>query len=177
MKPAYRNMRAFWCDAKNVANRKGVIEIGPDKIVIAGVEMAMADGKELKHILIATNSLGDTSLYFENNSPSGIGGVIGGHGNEKLQTAAARFLAYAAKLSSKMAFLPAGTPLPELTSPAEVCLFAVSNEKLFFVRLDEQELRQPENPFYPMFAYSQQVLGFFKEQQSAASSGSNTAHA
>ncbi len=102
MNKAYENMRAFWLDAKNVENRKDVIEIGPEKIVAAGVEMALADGNTIKHLLIATNSLGDSSLYFENNSKSGLGGMIGGHGNEPLQDAAAHMLAYAGKLTDKM---------------------------------------------------------------------------
>ena len=169
MNTAYKNMRAFWLDIKNLANRKGILEIGPDKISVAGVEMAFSDGNTLKHIFIGTNSLGDSSLYFENNSPSGIGGIIGGHGNAKLQEAAARMLAHASKLTSQMEFLPAGSELPPLTAETSVCLFAVSKEKLFFIRVDEQEVRLPENPFYPMFAYSQQVLGFFKEEQNSAS--------
>lgn len=169
MNTAYKNMRAFWLDVKNLANRKGVIEIGADKISVAGLEMAFLDGETLKHIFVGTNSLGDSSLYFENNSPSGIGGIIGGHGNEKLQQAAARMLAYASKLTAQMKSVPAGGELPALTSGNDVCLFAVSADKLFFVHLPESEARKPENPFYPMFAYSQQVLGFFKEQQAAAS--------
>ena len=32
MKQAYMNMRNFWLDVKNLENRKGVIEIGPDEI-------------------------------------------------------------------------------------------------------------------------------------------------
>lgn len=165
MNKAYENMRAFWLDAKNLENRKGVIEIGPEKIVAAGVEMALADGQEIKHLLIATNSLGDSSLYFENNSKSGLGGMIGGHGNEPLQEAAARMLAHASKLTAQMTRIPAGEPLPAASQAGQVCLFAVSNGAVFYKELPEGELRNPDNPFYPMFAYSQQVIGLFKTQQ------------
>ena len=72
MNKAYQNMRNFWLDAKNMENRKGAIEIGPEKIIAAAVEMTLADGAQQKHLLIATNSLGDSSLYFENNSKSGL---------------------------------------------------------------------------------------------------------
>lgn len=165
MNKAYENMRAFWLDAKNVENRKDVIEIGPEKIVAAGVEMALADGNTIKHLLIATNSLGDSSLYFENNSKSGLGGMIGGHGNEPLQDAAAHMLAYAGKLTDKMTKLPLGQPVPASTIAGNVCLFAVAKEFVFYTELAEQELRNPDNQFYPMFAYSQQVIGLFKIQE------------
>lgn len=169
MKQAYINMRNFWLDVKNLENRKGVIEIGADKISVAGIEMAMSDGTDTKHLFLATNSLGDTSLYFENNSKSGLGGVIGGHGHEALQEAAARMLAHASKLTGKMTGVAAGAELPPPSSAEKVCLFAVSKEKLFYTELAESELRNPENDFYPFFAYSQQTLGFFRQQEMSAS--------
>ncbi len=165
MNKAYENMRAFWLDAKNLETRKGIIEIGPEKIVAAGVEMALADGQEIKHLLIATNSLGDSSLYFENNSKSGLGGMIGGHGNAPLQEAAARMLAHASKLTAQMGKIPAGQSLPAASQAGQVCLFAVAKEAVFYKELPEAELRNPDHPFYPMFAYSQQVIGLFKTQQ------------
>lgn len=165
MNKAYENMRAFWLDAKNFDNRKGIIEIGPEKIVAAGVEMALADGETIKHLLIATNSLGDSSLYFENNSKSGLGGMIGGHGNEPLQEAAAHMLAYGGKLTAQMVKIPATQPMPTSLRAGQVYLFAVSKQYIFYKELPEQELRNPDNPFYPMFAYSQQVIGLFKAQE------------
>lgn len=165
MNKAYQNMRAFWLDARNLENRRGVLEIGPEKIVGAGVEMALADGANNKHVLIATNSLGDSSLYFENNSKSGLGGMIGGHGNEALQTAAAHMLAYGGKLTTQMTKLPTGAELPAPSAAGHVCLFALSKENLFYKEMTETDARNPENPFYPMFAYSQQVIGLFKTQE------------
>lgn len=165
MNKAYENMRAFWLDAKNLDNRKGIIEIGPDKIVAAGVEMALADAQAVKHLLIATNSLGDSSLYFENNSKSGLGGMIGGHGNEPLQEAAARMLAHASKLTNQMEKIPAGQFVPFSSTAGNVCLLAIGKEYIFYKELPEEDLRKPENPFYPMFAYSQQVIGLFKTQE------------
>ncbi len=165
MNKAYQNMRAFWLDAKNMENRKGVLEIGPEKIVGAGVEMALGDGNTVKHLFIATNSLGDSSLYFENNSKSGLGGMIGGHGNEPLQTAAAHMLAHASKLAGQMAKLSTGQTIPAPSSVGNVCLFAVSKEYVFYKEITETQARNPENPFYPMFAYSQQVIGLFKTQE------------
>ncbi len=165
MNKAYENMRAFWLDAKNLETRKGILEIGPDKIVAAGVEMTLADGEIIKHLLVATNSLGDSSLYFENNSKSGLGGMIGGHGNEPLQQAAAHMLAYGSKLASHMTQIPASQTLPASLKEGQVCLFAVSKQYIFYKEVPEQELRNPENPFYPMFAYSQQVIGLFKKQE------------
>lgn len=170
MKQAYLNMRNFWLDVKNLENRKGVIEIGPDKISVAGIEMAMQDGEETKHLFLATNSLGDSSLYFENNSKSGLGGMIGGHGNESLQEAAARMLAHASKLTDQMESVAAGGELPPPSSSKMVRLFAVSKEKLFYTEKPETDLRNPENDFYPFFAYSQQALGLFREQEQSVAS-------
>lgn len=167
MKTAYHNMRRFWLDVSNLENRKGILEIGADKIAVAGLEFAAWDGKEHKHIFVGTNSLGDSSFYFENDSPSGIGGQIGGHGNENLQQAAARMLAYAAKLTAQMTSLPAGSDLPTVPDAQTVCLFAVSKEKLFFIHLAEAEVKNPGHPFYPMFAYAQQTIGHFRNQQLA----------
>lgn len=168
MNKAYENMRNFWLGAKNMETRKGLLELGPAKIVTAGVEMALADGEKIKHLLIVTNSLGDSSLYFENNSKSGLGGMIGGHGNEPLQTAAAHMLGHAGKLTAQMQKIAAGTPLPAPSQAGQVVLFALSKEAVYYTELAEQDARNPENPFYPMFAYSQQVIGFFKTQEPPA---------
>ncbi len=169
MKTAYLNMRNFWLDVTNLENRKGVIEIGPDGICVAGIEMAFTMDGKTKHLFLATNSLGDSSLYVENNSPSGLGGVIGGHGNEVLQEAAAHMLAYAGKLTPQMTSLPSGSALPPPSSNQQVRLFAVSKTKLFHIEFKEVDLRKPEHPFYPFFAYSQQTLGFFEKQETQAS--------
>lgn len=168
MKQSYKNMRDFWLDVKNLENRKGVLEVGPDKISVAGVEMAMADGDSIKYLFLATNSLGDSSLYFENNSKSGIGGVIGGYGHDALQDAAARMLAHASKLTGQMTALASGAELPPPSSPDMVRLFAVSKDKLYHIELEESAARNPENDFYPFFAYSQQAIGFFRQQQASA---------
>jgi len=168
MKQAYINMRNFWLDVNNLENRKGIIEVGPDGVCVAGIEMAVADGGTVKHLFLATNSLGDSSFYVENNSVSGLGGLIGGHGNEALQEAAAHMLAYAGKLTGKMTALAGGSALPPPSSPSHVRLFAVSKTKLFHIELEEKKLRDPAHPFYPFFAYSQQTLGFFRQQHEQA---------
>lgn len=171
MKQAYKNMRAFWLDVNNLENRKGVMELGADKICVAGVEMAVTDGVQTKHIFVATNSLGDSSLYFENNSQSGIGGFIGGHDNAPLQDAAAHMLAHASKLTAQMTRIAVTEALPSPTGVGQVRLFAVSKENLFHIELSEQDARKTDNPFYPFFAYSQQVIGFFRAQQTNAPKG------
>ena len=60
--------------------------------------------------------------------------------------------------------LAAGQELPAPTQSGHVVLFALSKEKLFFKELDETQARNPENDFYPVFAYSQQVIGHFSAQ-------------
>ena len=90
--------------------------------------------------------------------------MIGGHGNEPLQEAAAHMLAYAAKLTPQMTKLPAGSEVPPPSKAGKVCLIVVSKEAVFYKELAETEARKQDNPFYPMFAYSQQVIGLFKTQ-------------
>lgn len=160
MNKAYQNMRGFWLNVKNLENRKGIMELGVDKISIAGVEMPIPDGQAVKYLLIATNSLGDSSLYFENNSKSGLGGMIGGHGNEKLQEIAAHMLAHASKLTGQM---EKSVQLPA-AEPGNITLFAVAKDQIFYKELPEAQARDPQNPFYPMFAYSQQLVGAFRAQ-------------
>ena len=77
-------------------------------------------------------------------------------------------LAHASKLTGKMTSAPAGSELPPPSSPAMVRLFAVSKDKLFHIELEEASARNPDNDFYPFFAYSQQAIGFFRQQQAAA---------
>lgn len=164
MSKAYQNMRRFWLDAKNMESKQGLLEIGADKIVAAAVEMAVEDNGGIKHVFIATNSLGDSSFYFENNSPSGLGGMIGGHGNEPLQQAAAHMLAYAGKLTKQMEYVTAEKEVPGPETAGQVCVAAVSKTGVFYKEFAEEELRQPNHPFYPVFAYSQQMVGLFKTQ-------------
>ena len=164
MNQAYQNMRSFWLDATNFQTRKGLLEIGANRIVAAGIEMVIPDGTLLKHVWVATNSLGDSSLSFENNSKSGLGGMIGGHDNEPLQQAAARMLAYAGKLSNQMRELPSSAAMPSPTRSGQIGIWAISKEKYFYTEFAEEELRNPQHPFYPLFAYSQQMIGLFKTQ-------------
>jgi hypothetical protein len=91
---------------------------------------------------------------------------VGGHGNEKLQETAARMLAHASKLTAQMT-LAEGQLLPASEESGQVVIFALSKTKLFFTQLSETDARNPENPFYPVFAYSQQVIGHFSAQNAA----------
>ncbi len=49
MNKAYENMRNFWLDVKNLESRKGIMELGPDKISVAGVEMPVAQECGVKY--------------------------------------------------------------------------------------------------------------------------------
>lgn len=59
--------------------------------------------------------------------------------------------------------------------PAHVSLFAVSADGQIYAKdLEEKEARNPENPLYPFFAYTQQVLAAFREEQSKAQENTAT---
>lgn len=162
MNTAYKNMRDFWLDAKNLENKKGVPTAGEYDICIAGVEMAMRDEQGyVKNLLVAGSTLGDSSMYFENQSESGLGGFLG---NDKAKDVALKMIAEAAKMPGQM---EPSQGLPELKDTEHVLLFAVSKDgRVFRKELLEKDARNPENPFYPFFAYSQQLIGVFRSNPS-----------
>jgi len=167
MNKPYETMRRFWMDATNLKHKQEVPLLGDKKICVAGVEMAALDKQgALKHILIVASSLGNASVYFENNSPSGIGGFTGGGSNGPVKEAAQHLMQAAAD---------AGAQLPEVAqvsvndNPAEVSLFALAeNAAVYAARVAETEVRKAEHPLYAFFAYTQQLLGAFRAEQEKA---------
>ena len=98
MNKAYETMRGFWLDVNNLQHKKEVPLLGDKKICVAGVEMAAQDPKGgIKNVLIAASSLGNASVYFENNSPSGLGGFTGGAASGPVRDKALRLMQAAAK--------------------------------------------------------------------------------
>lgn len=167
MNKAYEAMRAFWLDVNNLQHKKEVPQLGDKKICVAGVEMAAADGAgAVKHILIAASSLGNASVYFENNSASGLGGFTGGASSGPVREKSLRLLRAAALAADKL------TPTDILSvqdNPEQVTLFALSADgQTYAASLPETQARQPENGLYEFFAYTQQLLGTFRAEQEAA---------
>ncbi len=164
MNKAYETMRGFWLDVNNLQHKKEVPMLGDKKICVAGVEMAAQDPKGgIKNIWIAASSLGNASVYFENNSPSGLGGFTGGAASGPVRDKALRLMQAAAVAAAHLSALPA---LPAPTDPQKVMLFACSGEgQIFAQELPESEVRQPQHPLYGFFAYTQQLLGAFRAEQ------------
>lgn len=164
MKEAYKNMRNFWLDAKNFEGAKGLVPFGQEEIYAAGAEFCMPDNNNiLKNIIIAANALGDASMYFENNSPSGIGGFLG-QGHPKIKAASLDVLREADKMIYAM------QPVKELpfSIHCKVTLFAVSKKTIFYAQFEEEQLRNPQNIFYPFFATTQLLISAFKAQEAAS---------
>lgn len=164
MNKAYETMRNFWLDAKNLLHKKEVPALGERKICIAGVEMAATDDQGgIKNLMAAASSLGNASLYFENNSASGLGGFTGGATSGPVRDKTLRLMQAAAISSGK---LDAVASLPEQKDPSRVTLFAVSADGSIFAKeLAEVQARDPQNELYPFFAYTQQLIGAFREEQ------------
>lgn len=167
MKTAYQTMRSFWLDVKNLQHKEEFPVVGDKKICVAGVEMAVADEQnKIKHILIAAASLGNASIYFENNSPSGIGGFTGGGSSGPIKEKAKQVIEAAAAVADK---LEIAAQLEMSEDPSRVSLFALGADgQLYTASVLEAEVRKPEHPLYAFFAYTQQLLGVFREQQQAA---------
>lgn len=155
MNNAYKNMRGFWLDINNLENKKDIKGEGKDKILVAGLEYCMADSEgKIKNIILAASVLGNASLYFENNSPAGIGGMIAGN-NEEVKKAALNFINAGAEMTDKM--MPSSI-LPEPEEVNKITLFTINKEHTFFITLDELAARDTRNDFYKFYAYSQQLI-------------------
>ena len=126
MNKAYETMRGFWLDVNNLQHKKEVPLLGDKKICVAGVEMAAQDPKGgIKNVLIAASSLGNASVYFENNSPSGLGGFTGGAASGPVRDKALRLMQAAAVASAS---LPAVAALQAPADPQQVVLFACGGD-------------------------------------------------
>lgn len=159
MNNAYKNMRGFWLDINNLESKTGLKAEGKDEILIAGLEYCMADNEgKIKNIILAASVLGNASLYFENNSPAGIGGMIG-ENNEAVKKAALNFIKAGAELTDKMT---SSDILPEPKEINKITLFTINKKHTFFITLDEQSARDTKNDFYKFYAYSQQLIGAFR---------------
>ncbi|MBR2864867.1 MAG: hypothetical protein IKC13_01160 [Elusimicrobiaceae bacterium] len=167
MNKAYETMRGFWLDVKNLQHKSDVPQLGKYKICIAGVEIAALDTKgKIKNLMIAASSLGNASVYYENNSASGLGGFTGGAANGPVREKALCLMQAAAKDAEQ---LTAVTHLLGQKDPQSVTLFAVSADgQLYAKEVKEAEVRNPQHPLYPFFAYTQQVLGAFRTEQAQA---------
>ncbi len=165
MNNAYKNMRSFWLDANNFKDKRGLKGAGKDEVIIAGLEYCMKDNNgNLKNIFLAASVLGNASLYFENNSPSGIGGMIG-ENNETIKKAALNFINAGAEMTDKM--MPVSA-LPEPKDPMKITLFAVSEKQIFYIETEELAARNTQNPFYKFYAYSQQLISAFRQNEAQA---------
>ncbi len=174
MNKAYETMRAFWLDVNNLQHKKEVPLLGEQKICVAGVEMAAVDTQgKIKNLMIAASSLGNASVYFENNSASGLGGFTGGAASGPVREKALRLMQAAAGAAGRLQEASSLTPQ---ANPENVTLFALSGDgKLFVQELKEADARNPENPFYPFFAYTQQLLGAFRAEQEKAEAAQTAA--
>lgn len=164
MNKAYETMRGFWLDAKNLLHKREVPALGDHKICVAGVEMAATDDRGgVKNLMAAASSLGNASMYFENHSASGLGGFTGGASSGPVRDKALRLMQAAAEAAGK---LDAVASLPQQKDPSRVTLFAVSADgRIFAKELAESQARDPQNELYPFFAYTQQLIGAFREEQ------------
>lgn len=167
MNKAYETMRAFWLNVNNLQHKKEVPLLGEHKICVAGVEMAARDTHGgVKNLMIAASSLGNASVYFENNSASGLGGFTGGAASGPVREKALRLMQTA---SSSAGRLQPAQELPAQTNPENVTLFAISGDgQLYTQELKEADARNADNPLYPFFAYTQQLLGAFRAEQEKA---------
>ncbi|WP_428898411.1 hypothetical protein Dip518_000604 [Parelusimicrobium proximum] len=159
MNQSYRNMRNFWIHEVKHEKKVSFPQIGPQDIIIAGSEFVMADADgKLKHIFIAANSLGDVSMYFENNSPSGIGALMGGEAQEQFKGKGVVMIAAAAAVShdmEKVFELPAA-------QARYTTFFAVSKGHLYVKQIQNTEVLRQDHPFHPFMDAGDKLISAFR---------------
>jgi len=160
MNQAYINMRNFWLH-ETVADPKAKFPVlGEQEISIAGIEFCMYDGNNvIKNIFIAASTLKDASMYFENNSPSGLGGMLGLPDKENLHGPLNAMLEAAAKISSRMYIVKTLPPAKLFYTT----FFAVSKKHLYARQLSNDECMQKNAPFYRFFITAQNMISAFRE--------------
>ena len=173
MNNAYKAMREFWLDAENLQHKQPAPGLGNCNICVAGAEMAAKDHNgKIKNFLVAASSLGNASMYFENNSASGLGGFTGGACEGQVRAKAQLLLQTASESAEKLSVV---TEIVPQNQPQEVTLFTVSVDGEWrAISLPEKELRQTSHPLYAFFAYTQQLIGAFRIEQAVAAQ--NTAN-
>lgn len=161
MTSAFENMRNFWLDIDNFKNKDNQ---EMPAICVCGIEFCMLDHyQKPKKVFIAASYLGNASMYFENNSKSGIGGFIGNNSKE-IKEAAFNFLKEAQECQKNMAKTET-LPLP--TETGKITLFTIGKEGIFTFTENEDSLRNQNNLFYKFYAASQHLIGVFRLQQDA----------
>lgn len=159
MTSAFENMRAFWLDCNNFKTKDTKEE---PTICVCGIEFCMLDHyQKPKKVFIAASFLGNASMYFENNSKSGIGGFIG-ENSKQVKQAAFNFLKEAQTCLKNMA-KKESLPLP--SEIGKITLFILGRDGLFAHTESEDSLRDKNNSFYKFFAASQHLIGVFRWQQ------------
>ena len=117
-----------------------------------------------KKVFIAASHLGNASMYFENNSKSGIGGFIGNNSKE-IKEASFNFLKEAQECQKNMAKTET-LPLP--SEIGKITFFTLGKEGLFTFTENEDSLRDKNNFFYKFYMASQHLIGVFRFQQDNA---------
>ena len=159
MTSAFENMRAFWLDIDNFKNKDNQ---EMPAICVCGIEFCMLDHyQKPKKVFIAASYLGNASMYFENNSKSGIGGFIGNNSKE-IKEASFNFLKEAQLCQKNMAKTET-LPLP--TETGKITLFTIGKEGIFTFTENEESLRDKNNLFYKFYMASQHLIGVFRLQQ------------
>ncbi|ACC98647.1 hypothetical protein Emin_1095 [Elusimicrobium minutum Pei191] len=154
MRSAYQNMRHFWIHESKKDVKAKFPELGENNIIIAGIEFSMEDhNKKEKNIFFASSTLGDTSMYFENNSPSGIGGLIAG--DDAMVKEASKNLLDAASKAASLMVVSDELPSADLF---KTTFFAVSKHTLYTKQLTNEEGLDKENPFHPFFKAANKML-------------------
>ncbi|MCL2887939.1 MAG: hypothetical protein FWF35_01300 [Elusimicrobia bacterium] len=160
MNTAYRNMRHFWLYDTITDTKADFPALGENQISIAGIEFCMSDGNNvIKNIFIAGSTLKDASMYFENNSPSGIGGFLGTPDKETLHPPLKAMLEAAAKISPRMDVVRTLPPAKLFNTT----FFAVAKNRLYARQLSNDECMRKNAPFNRFFISAQNMISAFRE--------------
>jgi len=154
MNEAYKKQRLFWHHI-NSFDRPEIKAYGADNILLAGIEFMLCDSKgEPRNIFIAANTCGESRMYYENNSPVGIG-CLCGDGSQIFDNIISSILKEAADLTYNM---DSYKRLPAPPTLSFVTFFAIGRKENFYKTLTYNEIHSREHPYYPLYIYLRQLL-------------------
>ena len=154
MNEAYRKQRLFWHHIDSF-DKPEIKAYGADKILLAGIEFMLCDSKgEPKNIFIAANTCGESRMYYENNSPLGIGCLCGDE-SQIFTNIISSILNEASDLTYNM---DCYKRLPAPPTLSLVTFFAIGRKENFYKTLTYNEIHSLEHPYYPLYIYLRQLL-------------------
>lgn len=132
----------------------------------AFMEFAITDEKRecgFSRIMILASSVGDASVYIENNSSHGFVGYIGGIAHEHIRNAALHMVKLAAEKASVMQGVQDHAEYFDHVSAPQQVRFAVQGKKgRYSIEMPEEKVTDEFSDFYSLYTAGQNIITGFR---------------